>query len=197
MSGFLKKQVHLSEDSNETRLVSSICWVVEATNGQLKNWRALNNVIPNVQIPYIGDYVEIVCAIIIAFHSTRLNNIEDNNVITQRKLGLVKKPNYLQQTAEEDGWARKRRIWTLLSCSDLPDFPQSTLKELRYLTLGIYQLKKSSQTHEHLNKSGVYSLYVNQEDSLVVRLQLGSRYTSSKVYNICIRTFIVYISNIE
>ncbi|GFV29695.1 DDE Tnp4 domain-containing protein [Trichonephila clavipes] len=93
-------------------------------------------------------------------------------------LDLVKKPNYLQQIVEENGWARKRAIWTLLS--DLSDFPRLTWKELRYLTLGIYQLKQSeSYTHEHLNQSGLCSLYVNQEDSSVVRLKLRLRHTSS------------------
>ncbi|GFW59634.1 DDE Tnp4 domain-containing protein [Trichonephila clavipes] len=139
MSAFLDKPAQLStENANETRLVTSICWVVEAVKGQLKNWGFLNNIISNVQIPYIGDYVKIVCAILNAFHPARLNNIENDNVIAHRMLDLVKKPNYLQQTVEENGWARKRTIWTLLSDSDLPDFPRLTWKELRYLTLGIY-----------------------------------------------------------
>ncbi|GFU98794.1 uncharacterized protein TNCV_1215101 [Trichonephila clavipes] len=40
-------------------------------------------------------------------------------------------------------------------------------------------------------------LYVNREDSSVVRFQLRSRHTSSKVYNIWIRTSISHIPNIE
>ncbi|GFX05313.1 DDE Tnp4 domain-containing protein [Trichonephila clavipes] len=75
----------------------------EAINGQHKKWRALNNIIPNVQIPYIGDYVEIVSPILNVFHPARLNNIEDDNVIVQQMLDLVKKPNCLQQT-----WYRAR-----------------------------------------------------------------------------------------
>ncbi|GFX22536.1 DDE Tnp4 domain-containing protein [Trichonephila clavipes] len=111
MFAFLNKQAQLSiEDDNETRLVISIRWVVEAVNEQLKKWRALNNIIPNVQIPYIGDYVKIVFAILNAFHPARINNSEDDNVIAQRMLDLVKKSNYLQQTVEENGWTRKRAI---------------------------------------------------------------------------------------
>ncbi|GFQ76171.1 uncharacterized protein TNCT_707441 [Trichonephila clavata] len=64
--------------------------------------------------------------------------------------------------------------------------------------LGYISLSKGrSYTHEHLNQSGLYSLYVNREDSSVVRLQLRSRRTSSKVYNICIKTGTGYNSNIE
>ncbi|GFU54550.1 DDE Tnp4 domain-containing protein [Trichonephila clavipes] len=94
MLAFLDKRAQLStEDANEKLLVTSIRWVVEAVNGQLQNWRALNNIIPNVLIPYIGDYVKIVCAILNAFRPAKLNNIEDDNVVAQRMLDLVK-PNY-------------------------------------------------------------------------------------------------------
>ncbi|GFW17578.1 DDE Tnp4 domain-containing protein [Trichonephila clavipes] len=65
-----------------------------------------------------------------ANETPRLNNIEDDNVIAQRMLDLVKKLNYLQQTVEENGWARKRAIWTSLSDFDLPVFPRLTWKEL-------------------------------------------------------------------
>ncbi|GFU18472.1 DDE Tnp4 domain-containing protein [Trichonephila clavipes] len=70
------------------------------------------------------------------------NNIEDDYVIAQRMLDLVKKPNYLQQTVEENGWARKRAICVdFLSDSDHTYFPRLTWKDLRYLTPGVYQLK--------------------------------------------------------
>ncbi|GFW65387.1 hypothetical protein TNCV_396531 [Trichonephila clavipes] len=54
------------------------------------------------------ETVKIVCAILNAFHPARLNNIEDDNVTAQQMQDLVKKPNYLQQKIEENGWARKR-----------------------------------------------------------------------------------------
>ncbi|GFR06087.1 DDE Tnp4 domain-containing protein [Trichonephila clavata] len=67
---FLDKQAQLStEDANETLLVTSIRWVVEAVIQEL--WRALNNIIPNVQISHIGEYVKIVCAILNSFHRAR------------------------------------------------------------------------------------------------------------------------------
>ncbi|GFU54165.1 DDE Tnp4 domain-containing protein [Trichonephila clavipes] len=77
---FLDKQAHSFIDyANETHLLIYIRFVVEAVNGQRKKWRALSNIIPNVQIPYIGDYVKIVSAILNAFHPARRNNIEDDN----------------------------------------------------------------------------------------------------------------------
>ncbi|GFU63748.1 DDE Tnp4 domain-containing protein [Trichonephila clavipes] len=113
-------------------------------------------------------------------------------------LDLVKKPNYLQQVVEEYGWARKRAMWILLSDFDLPDVPRLTWKELQYLTLGIHQLKQSrSFTYEHLNQSGLFSLYVKRKYSSVVQLQLRLRHTSSKVYNIWIKRGVGHNTNIE
>lgn len=190
MPRFLNKQQQFStEDANKTRLVTKVRWVVEAVNGQLKNWRAFDKVIPNTQIPYIGDYVRIVCAMLNAFHPTRITNTEDDEIIAQRMLDLAKNPNYLQQIVEEKGWAKKKIIWTKLVDADLQDFPHLTWDELRQVTLGIYQLKQSkSYTQEHLNEEGLYSLYIHREDDSVLRVQLRSRHTSSKNYNIWIKT---------
>ncbi|GFS83284.1 DDE Tnp4 domain-containing protein [Trichonephila clavipes] len=172
---FLDKQSQLStEDTNKTRLVTSIFLCSRSSKRPAQELESFKQYYLKCPIPYIGDYVTIVCAIVNAFHPSRLNNIEDDNVIVQRMLDLVKKPNYLQQTIAENGWARKRAIWVLLSDSDLPDFPRLTWKKLQYLI----QLKQSrSNTHEHLNQLGLYYLHVNREDSSVARLQLRSRHT--------------------
>ncbi|GFU40544.1 DDE Tnp4 domain-containing protein [Trichonephila clavipes] len=158
MPAFLDKQAQLStEDANETRLVASIRWVVEAWYWARTRDKASHGPIP-IPLGYRGheDYVKVVCLILNAFHPARLYNIEDDNTITQRMLDFVKKPNYLQQTFEENGRARKMAIWTSLNDSELPDFLRLTWKELRYLTLGIYQLKQSqSYIHEHLDQSGL------------------------------------------
>lgn len=109
MPWFLNKQQQFStEEANKTRLVTQVRWVVEAVNGQLKNWRALDKVILNTQIPYIGDYVRIICVILNAFHHTRIKNTEDDEIIAQSILDLVKSPNYLQQIVQKDGWEKKQ-----------------------------------------------------------------------------------------
>ena len=40
-----------------------IRWVVESANARIKSWKYFNHVLPTNQIPYIGDYIRIVCAI--------------------------------------------------------------------------------------------------------------------------------------
>jgi len=82
--------------ANESRLVTSIRWVVEAVNGLLKKWKHLSQVVPNSQIPYIGDYVRIVAAICNAYRPPRVKaSSQDDQIIAQRMLSLSEKPNVL------------------------------------------------------------------------------------------------------
>ncbi|XP_052696026.1 uncharacterized protein LOC128174533 [Crassostrea angulata] len=50
-------------DANASRLVTKIRWVVEAANARIKRWKYLAHVLPTNQVPFIGDYVRIVCAL--------------------------------------------------------------------------------------------------------------------------------------
>jgi hypothetical protein len=49
MPVFLKRgqKQHTVEESNSSRLVTKILWVVESLNGKLKCWKYLANIIPN------------------------------------------------------------------------------------------------------------------------------------------------------
>lgn len=38
-------------------------WVVESANARKKRWKYLDHVLPTNQVPFIGDYTRIVCAI--------------------------------------------------------------------------------------------------------------------------------------
>ena len=66
MPSFLPKtrKQHTTKEAKSSRLVTKIRWVVEAANGRITKWLYLNNVVHNSQIPYIGDFVRIVCSMI-------------------------------------------------------------------------------------------------------------------------------------
>ena len=47
----------------------------------------------------------------------------------------------------------------------LPDFPRLILNELRYITLGVYQLKQAkSYTEEYISIVGMYSFLVHKQE---------------------------------
>lgn len=175
--------------ANESRLVTKIRWVVESVNGMIKQWKMLGQVIPNTQIPYIGDYVRIVSALCNAYKPPRKQAASaDDQIIAQRMLALSKKENTLQKRVESNGWNRKTVIWEELVAESLEDFPQLTMEDLRRVTIGVYQLKQAaSYTREHLTDEGDYILYSHKEEADIVRVRIQSRHTSAKQYQLWIQ----------
>lgn len=200
MPRFLDKGSHQLDtlDANSSRLVTKIRWVVESVNGLMKTWKALGQVVPNTQIPYIRDYVRIVCAICNAFRPPRREASKpDDEVIAQRMLNLSSKDNTFQKYIQDNRWERKTvTIWDKVDGSSLQDFPRLTLSDLHRLTIGVYQLKQAaSYTREHLagslavddDEDNHYIMYVHKEEDGVLRVKMQSRHTSSHQYQLWIR----------
>ncbi|XP_018401795.1 PREDICTED: uncharacterized protein LOC108778963 [Cyphomyrmex costatus] len=189
MPHFLERgKQHSTLEANESRLVTKVRWVVEAVNGLIKTWKALDHVFPNSQIPYIGEYVRIVCALCNAFRPPRAQNKPEDEIIGNRMMQLVSQPNHLQELVELEGWGKKRVIWEPLTHDAFNDFPKLTMDELTLLTLGVYQIKQAkSYTFEHLHDDGMYSLFIHKQERSIIRLQIQSRHTSSKLYNLWIQ----------
>lgn len=184
-----KEKQHDTKSASESRLVTKIRWVVESVNGLIKSWKMLANVILNSNIPFIGDYVRIVCAICNAYRPPRINATSlDDDIIAQRKLALTKKPNNLQKIVEDKHWSRKKIVWDKMEASSISNFPRLTLEDLRRITIGVYFLKQAaSYTREHMSDSGEYILYIHKEESDILTVKLQSRHTSSKQYQSWIR----------
>lgn len=190
MPHFLPKnqKQHTPTEANESRLVTSIRWVVEASNGLIKTFKALENTMPNSQVPYIGDYVRIVAAICNAFRPPRILEDESAAIIGQRMLSLSKQRNDLAEKVEDENWSRKTVIWEKIDENAVTDFPRLTFEELKELTLGVYQLKQaSSYTTEHFNDDGMYELYSYKESADILRVKIQSWHTSSKIYSLWIQ----------
>ena len=184
-----KSQKALStEEANETRLVTKVRWVVESANGRIKQWKALSNVMPNSQIPYIGDYVRIICATCNAFKPPLLQTSEEDDIVAKRMLALSKLPNQLKQQVEANGWdTRVKTQWKVIDEADLTDFPQLTESELRDKTMGVYQLKQAdSYTEEHTTDSGQYIIMVHKETAGILKANIRSRHTLAGSYNLWI-----------
>lgn len=108
MPNFLKEGCqHTWDQANKSRLVTKICWVVEAVNGLIKKWKAFDQTFPNSEVTYISQYVRIICAICNAFRPPRVSNNPDDILTAQKMLRLVSKPNMLQQIIEAEDWASK------------------------------------------------------------------------------------------
>lgn len=70
--------------------MSKIRWDVDAANGRIKKW--LNNVARYSQIPYIGEFVRIVCIMICKFRLT-LQTSDDGDLRLGYKMLIESREN--------------------------------------------------------------------------------------------------------
>ena len=84
---FLSKgqKQHTVFEANASRLATKIRWAIESANGRLKKWKFLDNVVPNTQVRFIGDYVRIVGSLINAFRPLLSTDTENDLEISKKK----------------------------------------------------------------------------------------------------------------
>ena len=143
----------------------------------------LSNVLPNTQIPFAGDYVRIVCSLCNAFRPPLVTSLESDAVMAKRMMTLAKSDNKLHQKVIENKKDKRRTIWKTMDASEMPEFPQLNEKELRDITMGVYQIRQAkSYSKEHQTDAGKYQIFVNKEQDGVLKDQIRSRHTSSRTY---------------
>ncbi|WAR12349.1 LOW QUALITY PROTEIN: hypothetical protein MAR_026529 [Mya arenaria] len=72
-----------------TKRCEAIRWVVESANARLKRWKYLDRVLPNSQVPFIGDYVKIKCAVCNKYLPPLSSSTDDDERQAQQMLQLV------------------------------------------------------------------------------------------------------------
>ena len=191
MPVFLKRgqKQHTVEESNSSRLVTKIRWVVESVNGKLKCWKYLANIIPNSQIPYIGEYVSLVSAIVNKYCKPLNPSQVDGELTGCKMLYLSTQNNCLKERIERDHLERRPSNWLSVSSAGdcFNDFPKLQEDDLRQLTLGVYQLKLAkSYSVEHLNTDSSYEMFVNKQDEGLLMGKIQSRHVSSRSHKLWI-----------
>ncbi|CAC5384487.1 unnamed protein product [Mytilus coruscus] len=114
MPSFLKKgqKQHTVEEANSSRLITKIRWVVESVNGRLKLWRYLANVVPNTQIPHIGEDIKLVAAICNKYKPPlNSGNQEEDQLLAAKMKMLASKGNALYERVVEEKLDRRIAAW--------------------------------------------------------------------------------------
>lgn len=191
MPVFLKRgqKQHTVEESNSSRLVTKIRWVVESVNGKLKCWKYLANILPNSQIPYIGEYVSLVSAIVNKYCKPLNPSQVDDELTGCKMLYLSTQNNCLKERIERGHLERRPSNWLSVSSAGdcFNDFPKLQEDDLRQLTLGVYQLKLAkSYSVEHLNTDGSDEMFVNKQDEGLLMGKIQSRHVSSRSHKLWI-----------
>lgn len=169
-----------TEDANASRLVTKVRWVVESANARIKRWQYLDKVLPTNQVPYIGDYIRIVCAISNKFLPPLSPAHDDDVAVAAKMLHLSRQVNVLKERVEAESLhSRKSSMWR--DASTIDDFPKMTEEQLREMTCGSYQLKLSRcYIQEHLD--GNHDILVHREDPQLLKVKMQSRHVSSKAH---------------
>ncbi|CAF3045027.1 unnamed protein product [Rotaria socialis] len=68
------------------------------------------------------------------------------------------------------------------------DFPKLTEADLKYFTLGVFQLKQArSYNLEHISEDGQYEIHVCKQQQNLLRANLQSKHSNRKDYNVLIQ----------
>jgi hypothetical protein len=184
MPSYLKKGTsqHPTDESNMSRLVTKVRWVVEGANGRIKHWRMLDKVMHNHYVTSIGDFVRIVCAICNDNRPPLPSLDAEGEALAQQMLVRARMENHVKCLVEEGNLVRRSK-YEAINSFDLTDFPVLTMDDLRDLTMGVYQLKQSPQyTREHFEPE--YELFLGKDDPNLIRCKIQSRHTNSAVHTL-------------
>lgn len=100
----------------------------------------LKNTVSNNHIPFIGDYVKIVCALCNAFRPARISDNSTDAGKAEKMLEKLPELNDLQSYIIDNNLVHKRVCWEKVSADSILDFPKLSLQELKVLTFGVYQV---------------------------------------------------------
>ncbi|XP_053391975.1 uncharacterized protein LOC128554692 [Mercenaria mercenaria] len=174
---------HTVQEANLSRLITKVRWVVESSNGRIKHWKLLNDVMQNSLVPYIGDFTRIVCAIINKFRPPLVTDDEQSHRIAAEMKEKSVLGNQLQVYLEENEFVSKRVVYRSALEYDLAELPRLTLNELREVTFGVYQLKQAQNyTYEHYNENGDYIIECLKTNPKILKVSIQSRHTGTLKY---------------
>ncbi|XP_062613814.1 uncharacterized protein LOC134275560 [Saccostrea cucullata] len=189
MPHYLQKgnKQHNTEEANTSRLVTKVRWVVESVNSRIKQWKFFDKVVSNHYIPYIGDFLRIVCSLFNCYRPQLANMDPSSEELANKMLERSSQRNDVQRMVEEEGLLKKRSIFkkvemsTCTSDNSLPvqDFPVLSMDKLREITLGIYQLKEAKNYVIDNFSEDQYEVYVCNPIENLLRVKLKSRHSGS------------------
>lgn len=156
-----------TDEANKSRLITICRWVIEATNGRIKQcFKLLRQTYFNKALKHMFIDFRIAASLINAFHPVVVDNSHATEFIRiiNSKINM---PNLLYDYVELKSLNRQRAIFLRIDANHLfIDFPRMVENDIIMYALGTYHLKLSkSYVAEHL-RDGVYIMEVCREDSL-------------------------------
>ncbi|GLV33380.1 hypothetical protein CBL_20126 [Carabus blaptoides fortunei] len=171
-----KRKQLTTEESNDSRFVTKLRWVVESAHGIMANkYRLLHNQMRNRTLPRARVYCRTAGFL--------YNDKSQQHEIVQRMYYTLKTIKLLAQIVAYANYDRKNEPFQQISSEDLLDFPRLSVDQLKLLFTGSYQLSQAvSYLGELINDDNSLTLSFLKVDASIVRFKVRSRHINSKTY---------------
>lgn len=200
-----RKQLSCAE-ANWSRMVTVSRFAVEAVHGIVgQKFKILHHQLDNRLLPRAGTYCKIACFLVNEFGKRVVSKVSSSDPVINRFISQNMQENSLAEEAKNEGWSRKKAIFTKLTSNELEDFPEMTEQDLIIFYTGTYQMQQAISylaeimtDDNQLNvqylkpKKDVNSVeQTSKSKEEIIKLQVRSRHISRKTYN----CFIEYTPN--
>lgn len=184
-----------------------LCYRHVLVNGKIKQWRFFNQTIQNSSIPFVGDYLNIVCSLINCYRASAIKDIHSGAVMAQEMINLLHSKNICQErlrrleASKELKWKKYDAQYCLFPSLTATYVQQITKgKSVTYSAyydfafLGSYQIFQAKQyIKEHLKPSILdenefeFQVQLSAAHPELVRVCFQSRHSNAKTYQTTIQ----------
>ncbi|XP_058805630.1 uncharacterized protein LOC131672433 [Phymastichus coffea] len=174
-----------AEDSNKSRLVTMLQWVVEAVHGNVaQKYKFFHQQLDNRYLPEASLYCRIVCFLINQFGKRLISRAATDDEVLNYILNRNSNENSLATEVISGKYNRRKSLFQKLTSADLQDFPEMTEQDLVKLYSGTYQLKQAiSYLAEMLGENNEINVSYFKESADLLKVRVRSRHIESKTYN--------------
>ena len=138
-----RKQLSTAE-SNHSRRVTLLRWVVEAVHGIIgQKFKLLHHQLDNRLLPKAGTYCKIACFLINHFGKRLISTSAEDEEIMNRVKSQNFDENTLASEVAEGRWSRRSSLFQPLTSADVQDFPELTERDLTIFFTGTYQFQQA------------------------------------------------------
>ena len=127
-----KRKQLTTEESNQSRFVTKIRWVVESVHGMLKQkYRLLDHRINNKLLLKVRSYFRIASFLNNTFGRRLLSEVKVLDEVILRMHTQRSVENALAIEGEKKAWFRKELLFQCITSGNLLDFPEMTKRDLK------------------------------------------------------------------
>ncbi|XP_068993908.1 uncharacterized protein [Neodiprion pinetum] len=175
-----------TEESDNSRWVTKVRWVVETVHGILdQKYKLIHHSLDNKLLP--KSLFRIACYLNNIFGKRLNSDVGIRDDIIEQMKSRRDSENSLAQEAELERWNRRKTQFQQLASADLLDCPELTEKELKILFTGSYQLSQvvsylAEMMDEDENIALNYLKRLEDANHAIVQVLVRSRHINSKTY---------------